>query len=282
MLQTPFPVNAARAGDLRTIAAWRQRCATNQANPVDARLPFDDWRPLQLAAAEGDAGTVATMLGAGARADAVDQSLLMPCSTSLQVAARYGHADVCAVLVDAGASVSMTDRLGFAALDYAAAHGHARTVATLLERDAAYACDRRRSAALARGAGFEFIARTLEAAAVSASRSSGDRDRLQAWLVSIGCGAYFERLMALGYDFALVAEQGLNDEDMAALGIPADKPGLAKKLRTRHRFPFVGGSAASGGGSDASGSEDGESESDDEGDSEEEGSSGSGSGSDES
>jgi len=274
MLQTPFPVNAARAGDLRTIAAWRQRCATHQANPVDARLPFDDWRPLQLAAAEGDAGTVATMLGAGARADAVDHSLLMPCSTSLQVAARYGHADVCAVLVDAGARVGMTDRLGFAALDYAAAHGHARTVATLLERDAACACDRRRSAALARGAGFERIARTLEAATVSASRSSGDRDRLRAWLVSVGCGAYFERLMALGYDFALVAEQGLDDGDVAALGIPADKPGLAKKLRTRHCFPFVGSSAASGGGLDASGSDDGESESDD---ASSDGSSGSGS-----
>ena len=54
MLQAPFPVNAARAGDLRAVTAWRQRCATTEANPVDARFPFDEWRPLQLAAAEGD------------------------------------------------------------------------------------------------------------------------------------------------------------------------------------------------------------------------------------
>ena len=49
MLQAPFPVNAARAGDLRAVTAWRQRCATTEANPVDARFPFDEWRPLQLA-----------------------------------------------------------------------------------------------------------------------------------------------------------------------------------------------------------------------------------------
>ena len=55
MLQAPFPVNAARAGDLRAVTAWRQRCATTEANPVDARFPFDEWRPLQLACAEGDA-----------------------------------------------------------------------------------------------------------------------------------------------------------------------------------------------------------------------------------
>ena len=58
MLQAPFPVSAARAGDLRAVTAWRQRCATTEANPVDARFPFDEWRPLQLACAEGDAAAV--------------------------------------------------------------------------------------------------------------------------------------------------------------------------------------------------------------------------------
>ena len=66
MLQAPFPVNAARAGDLRAVTAWRQRCATTEANPVDARFPFDEWRPLQLACAEGDAAAVETILAAGA------------------------------------------------------------------------------------------------------------------------------------------------------------------------------------------------------------------------
>ena len=96
MLQAPFPVNAARAGDLRAVTAWRQRCATTEANPVDARFPFDEWRPLQLACAEGDAAAVETILAAGAAVDAADLSRIAPCSTGLQVAARYGHAEVCA------------------------------------------------------------------------------------------------------------------------------------------------------------------------------------------
>ena len=62
MLQAPFPVNAARAGDLRAVTAWRQRCATTEANPVDARFPFDEWRPLQLACAEGDAAAPAARI----------------------------------------------------------------------------------------------------------------------------------------------------------------------------------------------------------------------------
>ena len=74
MLQAPFPVNAARAGDLRAVTAWRQRCATTEANPVDARFPFDEWRPLQLACAEGDAAAVETILAAGAAVDAADLS----------------------------------------------------------------------------------------------------------------------------------------------------------------------------------------------------------------
>ena len=102
MLQAPFPVNAARAGDLRAVTAWRQRCATTEANPVDARFPFDEWRPLQLACAEGDAAAVETILAAGAAVDAADLSRIAPCSTGLQVAARYGHAEVCAALVRAG------------------------------------------------------------------------------------------------------------------------------------------------------------------------------------
>ena len=87
MLQAPFPVNAARAGDLRAVTAWRQRCATTEANPVDARFPFDEWRPLQLACAEGDAAAVETILAAGAAVDAADLSRIAPCSTGLQVAA---------------------------------------------------------------------------------------------------------------------------------------------------------------------------------------------------
>ena len=108
MLQAPFPVNAARAGDLRAVTAWRQRCATTEANPVDARFPFDEWRPLQLACAEGDAAAVETILAAGAAVDAADLSRIAPCSTGLQVAARYGHAEVCAALVAAEEMASHT------------------------------------------------------------------------------------------------------------------------------------------------------------------------------
>ena len=282
MLQAPFPVNAARAGDLRAVTAWRQRCATTEANPVDARFPFDEWRPLQLACAEGDAAAVETILAAGAAVDAADLSRIAPCSTGLQVAARYGHAEVCAALVAAGARAAARDRLGIAALDYAAAHGHARAVAVLLDADAACACDRARAAALARRAGFAGVATTLDAAAARAASTRTDRDKLRRWVESIGCGAFFDRLLALGYDFALVAEQGLDAADVEALGIPADKPGLAKKLRTRHRFPFAGGSAASGGGSDEDdGASDDEGE-DESGSDDDDESSGSGSGSEES
>ena len=178
--------------------------------------------------------------------------------------------------------LSPRDRLGFAALDYAAAHGHARAVAVLLDADAACACDRARAAALARRAGFAGVAATLDAAAARAASTRTDRDKLRRWVESIGCGAFFDRLLALGYDFALVAEQGLDAADVEALGIPADKPGLAKKLRTRHRFPFAGGSAASGGGSDEDdGASDDEGE-DESGSDDDDESSGSGSGSEES
>ena len=204
MLQAPFPVNAARAGDLRAVTAWRQRCATTEANPVDARFPFDEWRPLQLACAEGDAAAVETILAAGAAVDAADLSRIAPCSTGLQVAARYGHAEVCAALVAAGARAAARDRLGFAALDYAAAHGHARAVAVLLDADAACACDRARAAALARRAGFAGVAATLDAAAARAASTRTDRDKLRRWVESIGCGAFFDRLLALGYDLSLI------------------------------------------------------------------------------
>ena len=154
-------------------------------------------------------------------------------------------------------------------------------MAVLLDADAACACDRARAAALARRAGFAGVAATLDAAAARAASTRTDRDKLRRWVESIGCGAFFDRLLALGYDFALVAEQGLDAADVEALGIPADKPGLAKKLRTRHRFPFAGGSAASGGGSDEDdGASDDEGE--DESGSDDDESSGSGSGSEES
>ena len=95
-------------------------------------------------------------------------------------------------------------------------------------------------------------------------------------------GADHRDTLQTGYDFALVAEQGLDAADVEALGIPADKPGLAKKLRTRHRFPFAGGSAASGGGSDEDdGASDDEGE-DESGSDDDDESSGSGSGSEES
>ena len=155
-------------------------------------------------------------------------------------------------------------------------------MAVLLDADAACACDRARAAALARRAGFAGVATTLDAAAARAASTRTDRDKLRRWVESIGCGAFFDRLLALGYDFALVAEQGLDAADVEALGIPADKPGLAKKLRTRHRFPFAGGSAASGGGSDEDdGASDDEGE-DESGSDDDDESSGSGSGSEES
>ena len=101
----PFPVNAARAGNLREVTRWRQHAgaAGGPPNPVDAPFPFDEWRPLQLAAAEGDRAAVETLLAAGADVNGRATSAFLPCATALHVAARYGHAAVARALVDAGA-----------------------------------------------------------------------------------------------------------------------------------------------------------------------------------
>ena len=83
---TPFPVDAARAGDLHAITSWRQRQAGagQVANPVDATFQFDDWRPLQLAAAEGDVRAVETILAAGADPNGCASSRFLPNSSALE------------------------------------------------------------------------------------------------------------------------------------------------------------------------------------------------------
>ena len=87
----PFPMGAARRGDLAAVTAWR---AAALANEVDADFPFDEWRPLHLACAEGDGVAVDTILRAGGDAGRMGTSRFLPNSGAVHVAARYGHSEV--------------------------------------------------------------------------------------------------------------------------------------------------------------------------------------------
>ena len=242
---TPFPVDAARAGDLHAITSWRQRQAGagQVANPVDATFQFDDWRPLQLAAAEGDVRAVETILAAGADPNGCASSRFLPNSSALHVACRYGHAGVVGRLLSAGADGGRPDSLGFAPLHYAAAQGHLRTVEALLDAGAPPLVAGSKLAPpheLARLAGHDRVAAVLAERASSAVDAAADHGALRAWLKDIGCDQYFPRIIAAGYDYAQIAAHGLDREDIACFGIPADKKGHEKKLLNRFKFPGLG------------------------------------------
>ena len=226
MMRMPF--QAARDGDLVRIERWAQQ----QRDGLNSKFDFDDWRPLQLACAEGDGVAVKTLLDAGADVNAKDESFFKACQTALMVAARYGHASICSDLIDSGANTDSSDKFGFTALHYASANGHLRTTQTLLEKGAKDTSTRSSALDLAKAKGHHRVAHLL-----SGTRGKEDDDKLLKWLRSIGCEAYFSKITDAGYDFDLIQDQGFSPEDIAAIGIPKDKKGHEKKLLTRHKFP---------------------------------------------
>ena len=54
------------------------------------------------------------------------------------------------------------------------------------------------------------------------------------WLNKLGAGEYLNKFLSAGYDHPLIAELGLNDEDLDCVGIPATKMGIRKKLKNLH------------------------------------------------
>lgn len=200
----------------------------------DVPFRFDEWRPLQLAAALGDRDEVLRLLSKGANPQALSSSRIKPCHAALHVAARYGHAEICRILCQV-ADPNQLDSLGFSALHYAAIGNHLRTTTTLLRAGAVdFPSNARTSAAaVARSKGFSRVAEVLEE---EQKRQRGE-SRLGEWLASIGCEKYLHQIVRAGYDYDLIAEHGLTEEDIEAIGIPRDKKGHQKKLITKHKFP---------------------------------------------
>jgi len=252
----PFPVDEARAGSTHTVASWQQA-----GGQLDAPFTFEDWAPLQLLAAEGCLPGVKSLLACGARAEGrasgAGRSLAgVPVHSPLHLAARYGHASVCAALCsEGGAWANARDSHGFAPLHYAALHNHPACAESLL---AAGADPRLRStsaaavgdkgnnqssssdgytpAEIARAAGHIEVATLLEEAAGDTARGT-DQNQLRAWLDELGCGEYYAKFLAAGYDFGFIALHGLDKDDVDAIGVPLSKLGLRKKLITKYKFP---------------------------------------------
>lgn len=201
---------------------------------LDEPYRFDEWRPLQLAAAVGDESKVLSLLSAGANPQALSSSRTKPCHAALHVAARYGHADICRILCEV-ADPNQLDTLGYSPLHYAAIGNHVRTTRQLLRAGAVDVSSdgssgRASAGQLARSKGFTKVAELLD-------EQRGDDKRLSQWLKSIGCECYHHRFVAAGYDYDLIAEHGLTKEDVEAIGIPKEKRGHQKKLITKHKFP---------------------------------------------
>ncbi|KAJ1463150.1 ankyrin repeat-containing domain protein [Pelagophyceae sp. CCMP2097] len=270
----PFPMHAARCGDVHKINQWRTSTRTRVvgetlANPIDAKFRFEEWRPLQLAAAEGDLVALGALLTCGADATCAAAPSLLPAHAAVHVAARYGHAGAVRALVEAGADVDSRDSFGFTPLHYAASNGHLRTVEELvsLGADAGARSTRTEAtaAALARLEGHGKIADVLEAKAFTVAQQA-DKSALRDWLSSIGCDEYFSKIIAAGYDFQYIAQHGFAQDDVDALGIPPAKMGHAKKLLAKFNFPKAATDAppADESGGDEDGSE--EEEDDESGD----------------
>jgi len=259
----PFPIDAARAGRGVEVAQWQQG-----GGEVDAPFTFEEWAPLQLLAAEGNKDGVATLLACGASPNGPrgqargGPGLLagLPWASPLHVAARFGHAKVVEALGSGGVSVDLRDGHGFTPLHFAAIHGHTGAAEALLAlgadprgRTPAFAGSSGAGgggAAAAGGAQQQggYTPSELAAAAghgdlaeLLARKSGGsigpDREQLKAWLDELDAGQYYSRFVEAGYDFGFIAEHGLGQDDVDAVGVPLTKLGLRKKLMALYKFP---------------------------------------------
>ena len=252
----PFPIDQVRAGSTHVVASWQQ-----PGGQLDAPFTFEDWTPLQLLTAEGCLPGVKSLLACGAcaegRASATGRSLAgVPIHSPLHLAARYGHASMCTALCsEGGAWANARDSHGFMPLHYAATHNHPACAESLLAAGAdprlrsstsaaaAGGKDKSQSsssgytpAEIARAAGHLDMATLLEEASGDTVRGT-DQNQLRAWLDELGCGEYYAKFLAAGYDFGFIALHGLDKDDVDAIGVPLSKLGLRKKLMTKYNFP---------------------------------------------
>ena len=90
-------------------------------------------------------------------------------------------------------------------------------------------------AEVAGAAGHAELAELLERKGGASSAS--DHKKLRLWLEELDCGAYYSRFVDAGYDFGFIALHGLGADDVDAVGVPASKLGLRKKLMAKYKFP---------------------------------------------
>ena len=60
--------------------------------------------------------------------------------------------------------------------------------------------------------------------------------KFREWLCSLGAGAYVNSFLHCGYDLQFIAQHGLQDDDLNAIGIPLTQMGIRRKLKLLHRI----------------------------------------------
>lgn len=101
---------------------------------VVARVAYDGWTPLHLAAFFGQKDAARQLLQAGADVRAVSSNSLR--NTPLHAAIAGGHSDVALLLIDRGADIHAGDAGGHTPLHIAAEAGLADVAKALLDRGA--------------------------------------------------------------------------------------------------------------------------------------------------
>ena len=99
-----------------------------------ARVSYDGWTPLHLAAFFGHKEAARLLLDAGADLQAISSNSLR--NTALHAATAGGHAGLALMLIDRGADVNVADAGGHTPLHIAAEAGLVEAVRALLARGA--------------------------------------------------------------------------------------------------------------------------------------------------
>lgn len=60
--------------------------------------------------------------------------------------------------------------------------------------------------------------------------------KFREWLCSLGAGIYVNSFLQSGYDLQFIAQHGLQDDDLDAIGIPLTQMGIRRKLKLLHRI----------------------------------------------